>query len=77
MILQVLLLMPIRTIMNYQYRHGTPLSVATNTLYQDGGLGRYYQGIGPALVQGKTLFVLFAHVHFPFDACTLLHFANC
>jgi hypothetical protein len=56
MVLQVLLLMPIRTIMNYQYRHGTSLSVATKTLYEDGGLGRYYQGIGAALFQGKTIF---------------------
>ncbi|KAF2131269.1 mitochondrial carrier [Dothidotthia symphoricarpi CBS 119687] len=54
MVLQVLLLMPIRTIMNYQYRHGTSLSVATKTLHQDGGLGRYYQGMGAALVQGPV-----------------------
>jgi hypothetical protein len=52
MVLQVLLLMPIRTIMNYQYRHGSSLTVATKTLYEDGGLGRYYQGLGPALFQG-------------------------
>ncbi|KAF2024343.1 hypothetical protein EK21DRAFT_104709 [Setomelanomma holmii] len=36
--LNALLLTPIRTIMNYQY--------------EDGGLGRYYQGRGPALFQG-------------------------
>jgi hypothetical protein len=58
MVLQVLLLMPIRTIMNYQYRHGTSLSVATKTLYQEGGLGRYYQGMGAALFQGKRLSLL-------------------
>ncbi|KAH7380559.1 mitochondrial carrier domain-containing protein [Phaeosphaeria sp. MPI-PUGE-AT-0046c] len=52
MVLQVLLLMPIRTIMNYQYRHGTSLTIATKTLYHDGGLGRYYQGLLPALFQG-------------------------
>ncbi|KAG9198078.1 hypothetical protein G6514_000580 [Epicoccum nigrum] len=52
MVLQVLLLMPIRTIMNYQYRHGTSLTVATKTLYQDGGYGRYYAGMGAALFQG-------------------------
>jgi hypothetical protein len=52
MVLQVLLLMPIRTIMNYQYRHGTSLSVATKTLYQDGGYARYYQGLTAALFQG-------------------------
>ncbi|RMZ74489.1 mitochondrial carrier [Pyrenophora seminiperda CCB06] len=54
MILQVLLLMPIRTIMNYQYRHGTKTIVATKTLYRDGGLGRYYQGMGAALIQGPV-----------------------
>ncbi|KAF2845049.1 mitochondrial carrier [Plenodomus tracheiphilus IPT5] len=52
MILQVLSLMPIRTIMNYQYRHGSSLTVATKTLYADGGIGRYYQGMGAALFQG-------------------------
>jgi hypothetical protein len=54
MVLQVLLLMPIRTIMNYQYRHGTSFTVATQTLYQDGGLRRYYQGMSAALVQGPV-----------------------
>ncbi|KAH7398572.1 hypothetical protein BKA66DRAFT_592623, partial [Pyrenochaeta sp. MPI-SDFR-AT-0127] len=46
MVLQVLLLMPIRTTINYQYRHGSPLAVAIATLNQDGGLGRFYPGIG-------------------------------
>ncbi|TVY83878.1 hypothetical protein LSUE1_G001800 [Lachnellula suecica] len=52
MVLQVLLLMPLRTIMNYQYRFGTSFKTATKTLYQHGGLGRYYQGMGAALFQG-------------------------
>jgi hypothetical protein len=38
--------------MNYQYRFGTTFTAATRTLYQDGGLRRYYQGISAALVQG-------------------------
>ncbi|KAF4632395.1 hypothetical protein G7Y89_g5741 [Cudoniella acicularis] len=54
MVLQVLLLMPLRTIMNYQYRFGTSFSAATQTLYQDGGFWRYYQGIGAALIQGPV-----------------------
>ena len=45
---------PLRTIMNYQYRFGTSFTTATKTLYQDGGFGRYYQGLGAALVQGKS-----------------------
>ncbi|OWO98261.1 mitochondrial substrate carrier protein [Marssonina coronariae] len=54
MVLQVLLLMPLRTIMNYQYRFGTSFTAATRTLRHDGGLGRYYQGMGAALVQGPV-----------------------
>ncbi|KAM5343519.1 hypothetical protein ACJ41O_012056 [Fusarium nematophilum] len=54
MVLQVLLLMPLRTIMNYQYRHGTTFTVATQTLYTEGGVRRYYQGIAAALVQGPV-----------------------
>jgi len=53
MVLQVLLLMPLRTIMNYQYRYGTSFTEATKTLYQS-GVGRYYQGLGPALIQGPV-----------------------
>lgn len=54
MVLQVLLLMPLRTIMNYQYRFGTSFSEATRTLYLDGGFGRYYRGMSAALVQGPV-----------------------
>ncbi|KAG8684614.1 hypothetical protein FRC08_013600, partial [Ceratobasidium sp. 394] len=54
MVLQVATLMPLRTIMNYQYRFGTSFTVATRTLYHDGGLRRYYQGVGAALIQGPV-----------------------
>lgn len=54
MILQVLTLMPIRTVMNYQYRFGTTTTEATRTLYADGGWTRYYQGLTAALVQGPV-----------------------
>jgi hypothetical protein len=39
--------------MNYQYRFGTSFTVATQKLYADGGYGRYYSGIGAALIQGE------------------------
>lgn len=39
--------------MNYQYRFGTSFTVATKKLYADGGFGRYYSGIGAALIQGE------------------------
>ena len=54
MVLQVLTLMPIRTIMNYQYRYGTSTTEATRTLYADGGWTRYYQGLTAALIQGPV-----------------------
>lgn len=41
--------------MNYQYRFGTSFTSATQTLYNDGGFRRYYQGIAAALVQGTWL----------------------
>ena len=54
MVLQVLTLMPLRTVMNYQYRYGTTTTQAIKTLYADGGWTRYYQGILAALVQGPV-----------------------
>lgn len=54
MVLQVLTLMPIRTVMNYQYCYGTSLTQATRTLYADGGWTRYYQGLLAALIQGPV-----------------------
>lgn len=54
MVLQVLTLMPIRTVMNYQYRYGTTMTAATRTLYADGGWTRYYQGLTAALIQGPV-----------------------
>jgi hypothetical protein len=37
---------------NYQYRNGTSFPVALRTLYNDGGVLRFYRGVLPALVQG-------------------------
>lgn len=54
MVLQVLALMPLRTIMNYQYRYGATTTQATKILYADGGWTRYYQGLTAALVQGPV-----------------------
>lgn len=49
MVVQVLTLMPMRTIMNYQYRFGGGLKNAAKTLWRDGGFKRYYAGLGAAL----------------------------
>lgn len=52
MVLQVTSLMWMRTTMNYQYRYGMSTREAMKTLYQQGGVRRFYRGIGPALFQG-------------------------
>lgn len=48
---QVVSLMWLRTTVNYQYRFGTSTGVALRTLYADGGVRRFYRGVGPALLQ--------------------------
>ena len=52
MFIQVGSLMWLRTTMNYQYRYGTSTSEALKHLYKDGGIRRFYRGVGPALFQG-------------------------
>eukprot|EP00005_Dracoamoeba_jomungandri_P000484 CAMPEP_0174252526 /NCGR_PEP_ID=MMETSP0439-20130205/1961_1 /TAXON_ID=0 /ORGANISM="Stereomyxa ramosa, Strain Chinc5" /LENGTH=322 /DNA_ID=CAMNT_0015333077 /DNA_START=23 /DNA_END=991 /DNA_ORIENTATION=- len=49
---QVLSLMWLRTTMNYQYRNGTSTTAAIKHLYKEGGVRRFYRGVGPALIQG-------------------------
>jgi hypothetical protein len=49
---QVLSLMWLRTTMNYQYRHGSSTLTALKTLYNQGGVPRFYRGLLPALFQG-------------------------
>ena len=51
MALSVCTLMWIRTTINYQYRYGTSMTVAFRTLYKEGGIPRFYRGLGPALLQ--------------------------
>eukprot|EP00457_Paulinella_chromatophora_P008194 gb/GEZN01008223.1/.p1 GENE.gb/GEZN01008223.1/~~gb/GEZN01008223.1/.p1 ORF type:complete len:454 (+),score=90.89 gb/GEZN01008223.1/:29-1390(+) len=52
MIVQVSSLMWIRTIMNYQYKNGGTTKEAFKVLWAEGGIGRLYRGLGPALLQG-------------------------
>ena len=43
-----------------QYRYGTTTTQALKTLYREGGVFRFYRGVGPALIQAlsctKSLF---------------------
>ena len=51
MVLQVTLLMWIRTCMNYQYKHGGSLAAAFKVLYAQGGTRRFYSGYSIAVIQ--------------------------
>jgi len=52
MVVQVLLLMWLRTTMNYQYaRSGVSTFAAIRILYANGGIGRFYRGLIPALIE--------------------------
>lgn len=48
---QVLCLMWLRTVINYQYRYGSNFIQALSHLYGNGGIPRLYSGLGFALVQ--------------------------
>lgn len=50
-IFQVLSLMWLRTIINYQCRYGTTFREALVTLHNDGGISRLYRGMWFALIQ--------------------------
>lgn len=48
---QVITLMWLRTIVNYQYRYGITMAEAAAALYKEGGIGRFYRGLPYALIQ--------------------------
>lgn len=48
---QVVLLMWLRTTMNYQYRNGGGTRDALTALYEEGGIPRFYRGVQFALLQ--------------------------
>lgn len=50
-VVQVMTLMWLRTIINYQSRYGTTFFQALRTLLNEGGVGRLYQGVTFALIQ--------------------------
>ena len=52
MVLQVVLLMWLRTTVNYQMRHGGSLLAVMRLLYAEGGVARFYSGMSMALLQG-------------------------
>jgi hypothetical protein len=52
MILQVISLIWLRTVVNYQYRNKVGIWDTFSILYQEGGIGRFYRGVSFALCMG-------------------------
>ena len=52
MIIQVLALMWLRTLVNYQYSRGGTFGEAFKTLMADGGIARFYNGFWAAVIVG-------------------------
>ena len=52
MCIQVSTLMWLRTVMNYQYKHGGDMVSTIQKLYKEGGIMRFYKGYAPALMIG-------------------------
>jgi hypothetical protein len=52
--INVLALMWMRTIMNYQYRYGGTLQEVVKKLYAEGGIPRFYRGLAPGLIQAPV-----------------------
>merc|ERR1719343_988432 len=52
--INVLALMWMRTIMNYQYRYGGTLKETVKILWADGGIPRFYRGLAPGLIQAPV-----------------------
>lgn len=50
-VVQVISLMWLRTIMNYQCRYGASFPQAVRILYSEGGIPRFYRGLSFALIQ--------------------------
>lgn len=53
-LLQIVLLMWLRTVTNYQYKHGGTMMEAIGKLWAEGGVKRFYEGwfVAAAQVQG-------------------------
>lgn len=54
-VIQVVSLMWLNTALNYQYRHGGDLRSTLATLTKEGGIGRLYQGVQFALIEGPVV----------------------
>merc|ERR1719421_1168615 len=52
--INVMSLMWMRTIMNYQYRYGGSFKEVVSRLYAEGGVPRFYRGLAPALIQSPV-----------------------
>jgi len=52
--INVLTMMWMRTIMNYQYRYGGTFTETVQKLWAEGGVPRFYRGLAPGLIQAPV-----------------------
>merc|ERR1719229_2087475 len=52
--INVVTMMWMRTIMNYQYRYGGTFAEVTKKLWAEGGVPRFYRGLAPGLIQAPV-----------------------
>jgi hypothetical protein len=53
-VIQVIALMWLRTVINHQSRYGASFAQSMKLLYKEGGIARFYSGLGFALVQAPA-----------------------
>jgi hypothetical protein len=53
-VIQVIALMWLRTVINHQSRYGASFGQSMKLLYKDGGIARFYSGLGFALLQAPA-----------------------
>ena len=61
-VMYVLPLMWLRTIMEYQYKNGEGIVKVATTLYQEGGIARFYRGLMRLSCTGRSAISVFSMI---------------
>jgi hypothetical protein len=65
-----------RTIMNYQYRYGGGMVSSAKKLYNDGGMKRYYAGLGAALYVSPQDMMISADSQIPSPSLSIWRYSS-
>lgn len=70
-------LMWLRTVSNYQYRNATTMTDTIKILYNEGGIRRFYRGIGPALTMTCMCRISDLTTYYYLDQCDITRPERC